>query len=393
MSINNYTVKQNTIWTGVVEDTNDPLNLGRCKVRIFGVHTDLLTAVPTKDLPWAMPLNSVNSRSFATPLEGDYVMGFFQDGLSSQVPVIMGITPGILAKAMNTNRGFSPQSKKPIKRDLPNGLKGSEQEGVPTTPPAARGDYANTNAYITNNTLTHSCDFRYFINLPKFDMIGLVNPVSAIQEAIQNGKNQAAQIMRVLLIQMTGKLRDVINKLLPALGLDPSGELSKTYSIAKDLFRKINAMIKKVAMIVETASLYVNLVKDITMIVDYLKSLPARIQAVIQECLTQFLSSVTNFVNQIKSVPGIITSNIDNMLAQLGVSSQSALNSLQGQSANNTANTANTTANTTSSLSTTVASIIVYNTTTDGATLINNYISQNFANATVTFTKTNTQAP
>jgi len=392
MSTNNYTVKQNTIWTGVVEDTDDPLHLGRCKVRIFGVHTDLLTAVPTKDLPWAMPLNSVNTRSFATPLEGDYVMGFFQDGISSQVPIILGITPSIPAKIVNTTRGFSSQSKKPIKKDLPNNLKANEIN-MPSTPPGARGDYANTNVSVTNSALSHSCDFRYFIQLPKFDMIGLVDPVAAIQEAIKNGKNQAAQLMRALLVQMTGKLREVINGLLPALGLDPSGELSKTYSIAKDLFRKINAAIKKIAIIVETASLYYNLVKDITMIVDYLKSLPDRIKAVVQECLTQFLSSVTNFVNQIKSVPGVVSGTIDSMLAQLGISSQSALSSLQGTSANTTSNTANTIANTTSSLSTTVASIIVYNATTDGANLINNYISQNFANATVTYTKTNTQAP
>ena len=79
-------------WIGVVENNVDPLNLGRCKVRIFGSHTDNLQEIPTSDLPWATPLYPVNdSRTFSTPMEGDYVFGFFMDGEDGQVPVIMGV--------------------------------------------------------------------------------------------------------------------------------------------------------------------------------------------------------------------------------------------------------------------------------------------------------------
>ena len=31
---------QNNFYTGVVEDRFDPLNLGRVRVRIYGLHTD-----------------------------------------------------------------------------------------------------------------------------------------------------------------------------------------------------------------------------------------------------------------------------------------------------------------------------------------------------------------
>ena len=59
-------------WIGVVEDRFDPLNLGRCRVRIFGAHTSELQLIPTSSLPWATPLYPVNdSRSFSTPMEGD----------------------------------------------------------------------------------------------------------------------------------------------------------------------------------------------------------------------------------------------------------------------------------------------------------------------------------
>ena len=35
---------------GVVEDRNDPLSLGRCRVRAFGIHTEDKAMIPTEDL-------------------------------------------------------------------------------------------------------------------------------------------------------------------------------------------------------------------------------------------------------------------------------------------------------------------------------------------------------
>ena len=47
--MNNY---NNLIWwMGVVEDRQDPEQLGRCKVRIFGYHTEDINVLPTEDLP------------------------------------------------------------------------------------------------------------------------------------------------------------------------------------------------------------------------------------------------------------------------------------------------------------------------------------------------------
>lgn len=39
---------------GVVEDINDPLQLGRVRLRVHGVHTFDRTIIETEDLPWAM---------------------------------------------------------------------------------------------------------------------------------------------------------------------------------------------------------------------------------------------------------------------------------------------------------------------------------------------------
>jgi hypothetical protein len=101
-------------WIGVVEDRFDPLNLGRCRVRIFGSHTENLQLVPTSSLPWATPLYPVNdSRTISTPMEGDYVFGFFMDGLSSQAPAMLGVFPGIPQEDVNavTGKGFHAKAK------------------------------------------------------------------------------------------------------------------------------------------------------------------------------------------------------------------------------------------------------------------------------------------
>lgn len=88
-------------WTGVVEDRDDPEKLGRCRVRIFGFHTPDTTLLPTSDLPWATPLQSITSAASSgvghTPVgivPGTWVMGWFLDGEDAQRPVIMGTIAG-----------------------------------------------------------------------------------------------------------------------------------------------------------------------------------------------------------------------------------------------------------------------------------------------------------
>lgn len=39
-------------YVGVVEDLNDPLQMGRVRVRIFGIHSDNPAEIPTEALPW-----------------------------------------------------------------------------------------------------------------------------------------------------------------------------------------------------------------------------------------------------------------------------------------------------------------------------------------------------
>ena len=50
-------------FVGVVEDRNDPAQLGRVRVRVLGRHSDDLTQVKTIDLPWAHVMHPVTDPS------------------------------------------------------------------------------------------------------------------------------------------------------------------------------------------------------------------------------------------------------------------------------------------------------------------------------------------
>ena len=103
------------IWfTGVVEDRNDPSQLGRVRVRCVGHHTDDKTKIPTVDLPWAHVMHPVTDPSMNgmgnTPsfmVEGTWVVGFFMDAEDKQQPVIIGTLPGVPDESPNTSKGFN----------------------------------------------------------------------------------------------------------------------------------------------------------------------------------------------------------------------------------------------------------------------------------------------
>jgi GH24 family phage-related lysozyme (muramidase) len=92
----------NQIYYGVIESRDDdPKKLGRCKVRIVGIHTEDNVMLPTKMLPWAYPLMPVHSASMSgigfSPtgaVEGTWCAVMFRDE-HQQHPVIIGTIGGI----------------------------------------------------------------------------------------------------------------------------------------------------------------------------------------------------------------------------------------------------------------------------------------------------------
>lgn len=87
---------------GIVEEVNDPKQLGRVKVRIL--HEDD-TDVTTEDIDWAQVMTPVTSAGTdgigETPAlqKGSRVVGFFIDGQEKQLPLIIGSVPTIPSEA------------------------------------------------------------------------------------------------------------------------------------------------------------------------------------------------------------------------------------------------------------------------------------------------------
>lgn len=114
-------------WFGVVEDIDDPLKLGRVRVRVFGYHPEDKGTLKTADLPWAHPLQDITSASISgvgrSPtglVTGSHVFGFFRDGYNAQQPIVMMSVGGVPSEVANPRKGFNdPSGIYPTEADVP----------------------------------------------------------------------------------------------------------------------------------------------------------------------------------------------------------------------------------------------------------------------------------
>lgn len=108
-------------WQGVVQDVNDPEQIGRVRVRIFGYHISDIQKLPIENLPWASPIMPISSASIGglgqSPtgvVVGSWVVGFFRDGENAQDPIIFGTIPGLPQESADKSNSFSdPEGKYP----------------------------------------------------------------------------------------------------------------------------------------------------------------------------------------------------------------------------------------------------------------------------------------
>lgn len=105
--------KELILFEGVVEDRQDPLFLGRVRVRAIGFHDADKQKMPTDSLPWAIPLLPPNGGGDSLGYkEGDFVAGYFRDGEAKQFPVVLGMMPGIPEAPANPEFGFADPTPK-----------------------------------------------------------------------------------------------------------------------------------------------------------------------------------------------------------------------------------------------------------------------------------------
>lgn len=137
-------------WIGVVEDRMDPEKLGRVRVRIFGYHTDNKVILPTRDLPWAVPIQPITSAAISGigssplgPVEGSWVIGFFLDGEDMQQPAIFGTIATKAAlkafEAVTEVPSISNPNNGVLKDSEGNPVVDSQGEPIRTGTPAVEG--------------------------------------------------------------------------------------------------------------------------------------------------------------------------------------------------------------------------------------------------------------
>ena len=169
---------------GIVEDRNDPLMVGRVRVRIHGIHSENKQYIATPDLPWAqvlLPTTSAELSGIGTQhglVEGSTVYGFFRDGETRQDPVITHVSAGIPQNGYkettkdelltrNIEKGFNdPRRLKvddykdtpdgPNPEQAPNRSHGltSSIETAPKTPKELKINYDNTGSTIEELEVT-----------------------------------------------------------------------------------------------------------------------------------------------------------------------------------------------------------------------------------------------
>jgi predicted chitinase len=94
------------VYFGVVENRSDPLQLGRCQVRVVGLHTHDKSLLPTSDLPWCASLQPTTSAAMngighspLGPVEGTSVVVTYLDD-SMQQGLVLGGVGGIATEPL-----------------------------------------------------------------------------------------------------------------------------------------------------------------------------------------------------------------------------------------------------------------------------------------------------
>jgi len=281
--------------------------LGRCRVRIFGSHTENLQLIPTSSLPWATPLYPVNdSRTFSTPMEGDYVFGFFLDGDSSQAPAMLGVFPaipqsvdapkgvGFSANAKLTNSTLTENdTAKPVVSPKTPAM-ATIREGEPTTPALAR-TITGTGIEFSNNNRVHVCDIaniiKYEIAIQKLESYGVFTALRTTIEALTSGVASSPIVAQITLAVKT--LRGYVKM------------IQKGVDFVNDVVLQISSYIKYVQAMIA-----------------YIVSLPAQVAAMLQQCLLELQAALTGALNI--SASGGLVGEVQGLIGDVAKLSSSA---------------------------------------------------------------------
>lgn len=274
-------------WMGRVEQiVNEPLLVGRARVRIFGLHSDDKVAVPTESLPWAQILLPTNgSTTFSMPEENSWVWGFFQDGKNSQIPVIMGVYSGV--KGETYTELVPPDAPQPPADVV------FRKENEPLNARQSWKKIEGTMIDKMNNDLTAVCDVQSYVK-------------------IATGKIKQASSTVI------EEIKEAFRAFLASLGFDPSGgKMRAAFQELKEIIAKVKKDLKEfreeLKFWKEEILDAINIIKEI---INFIKNLPEKFRKFVSDCITKILNAVKNGLSDLKEYVGQdLGVDIDKVLA------------------------------------------------------------------------------
>ena len=269
-------------WVGLVEDDRDPLKLGSVRARIIGVHSDDKNLVPTESLPWAqLMLPATGSNTFTPPRVADWVFGFFQDGEAAQIPVVMGVFPGIESQQSRTlyqeivNKKGGGVPKTPFT---------GREVGQPVTPVEIRqtvsavkagvGSIANG---VTSAVTSAANTVKTIVDTANEEIDHICDISKEVSKAVSWVKNQFGPVVE--------KIRLAILAILKALGFEPSGVVAQAIQLAKKILEFIKYITDMIKEVTEQLQILIQLATLIRLVIDYINKLPDRFKKLLQDCL------------------------------------------------------------------------------------------------------------
>ena len=313
-------------WTGVIVDRKDPANVGRCKVRIIGWHDTNENKVPVKNLPWAQVLLPVNnSKTIALPKEGEWVSGFFLDGMNGQMPVIVGVFPGILTnpprqvtsdteqlKVLEAQLVVEKQKLVELKKNYQTTTRANmvqKQQQIVTAlekqiaklksnlnkKPGIPWQDERKQSEVNGDPTTPSGIVFYQQGEPTIPRIGrgvldgtIIDKTNSDRKHVCDITGQLVPVVLYLKTKygiIATKIRELVRELLKKLGWDPSGESSALISFLKKVTNFLIAVSDMLEEIIDWKDLLIDVAAAAKEMIDYIMSLPERLYNLFKKCL------------------------------------------------------------------------------------------------------------
>ena len=279
------------LWVGIVEDIFDPLKLGRVRVRAIGFHNPDRVKMPTATLPWATVIKSPTGSVGTSRLEiGDWVTGYFLDGLEGQRPTILGKYDGVYSQNPNLiskelldpNYGNSifkntryadtqltPEQEKML-RSYPKPALGTlkQIQDRPTVPLLSQGIVEGTAVGVANKNRVHVCD-------------------------ISGAMKTAAAAARIAFGVLMKAIRAAVRAVLTALGFNPESESGRFLQLALLIIRGIKYAQAFIDEISDYAQVFIFYAKQVRAMIDWILSLPKALAAMLAGCLNELLNAIS----------------------------------------------------------------------------------------------------